>query len=96
VSAIFTKAAQDWAAMQQDYLNHVDYQYLAAVEACSGVLVNAEGRAAGIDGFDLFRGTQRRAERYASEELLEFWIQNPRLSMSEYEDQWIQGREYYQ
>jgi hypothetical protein len=95
-SAIFTKAAQDWAAMNYEYLRHVDYQYLAAVEATNGVLVNQEGKVDRIDGFSLFRGTESRAKRYASEELLEFWEQHPRLTLREYEDQWTQGRLEYQ
>lgn len=95
MSAIFTKAAEEWQLMKQDYLNHVDYQYLDAVDSTAGVLVNSEGRAKGIDGFTLFSGPRSRAEKYASEELLEFWEQNPRLTMSEYEDQWVTGREYF-
>lgn len=82
--------------MNHEYLRHVDYQYLAAVEATAGVLVNQEGRSEAIDGFSLFRGTERRAMRYASEELLEFWEQHPRLTLAEYEDQWITGRPEYQ
>lgn len=94
-SAIFAKAAEEWQVMKQDYLNHVDYQYLRAVEECSGVLVNSDGRARGIDGFDLFSGPQSRAEKYASEELLEFWREYPRLTMSQYEDIWVTGQEFY-
>jgi len=82
--------------MNHEYLRHVDYQYLAAAEATAGVLVNQEGRVDHIDGFSLFRGTERRAMRYASEELLEFWKQHPRLTLAEYEDQWITGRLEYQ
>lgn len=95
-SAIFTKAASDWQDMNHEYLQHVDYQYLAAVEATSGVLVNKAGRSAGVDGFDLFRGSTSRAQRYASEELLEFWKQNPRLTLSQFEKQWVTGMEQYQ
>lgn len=77
-------------------MNHVDYQYLAAVEATAGVLVNNEGRARGINGLTLFTGPLATAQKYASEELLEFWENTPRLAMSEYEEQWVTGREYYQ
>jgi hypothetical protein len=82
--------------MKQDFINHVDYQYLDAIDATAGVLVNKVGREAGIDGYHLFTGPRSRAEKYASEELLEFWDSNPRLTMSEYENQWTQGREFYQ
>lgn len=93
-SAIFAKAAEQWQDMKQDYISFVDYQYLAAVEACSGVLVNQEGRAKHIDGFTLFSGPLSRAQRYASEELLEFWEKNPRRTLSQFEEQWITGVEY--
>lgn len=95
-SAIFAHAAEQWQVMKQDYVNHVDYQYLAAVEHTNGVLVNQLGRADGIDGYELFTGPWNRARKYASEELLEFWKQIPRLTLKDYEDQWVTGQEHYQ
>lgn len=95
-SAIFAKAAEHWQYMKQDYISFVDYQYLAAVEATAGVLVNHEGRAKHIDGFTLFSGPLSRAQKYASEELLEFWESNRRYTLSQFEDQWVQGRLEYQ
>lgn len=96
MSAIFAKAAEYWQDMKQDYISFVDYQYLAAVEACSGVLVNQAGRAAGIDGYTLFTGPVSRVYKYASEELLEFWTeQQPRLTMKQFEEQWVTGQEFY-
>lgn len=82
--------------MKQDYISFVDYQYLAAVEATSGVLVNREGIAKHIDGYTLFSGPLSRAQKYASEELLEFWEQNPRRTLSQFEEQWVTGMEQYQ
>lgn len=82
--------------MKNDYLSYVDYEYLAAEEDCAGVLVNKEGQALRIDGFDLFRGTRLRAMKYASEELLQWWADNPRLNMEQFENQWVQGRAEYQ
>lgn len=96
MSVIFAKAAQDWGTMNYEYLQHLDYQYLNALNVCSGVLVNAAGKEAKIDGFTLFRGPEKRAMRYASEELLEFWDSSPRLSLVAFEEQWIQGRLDYQ
>lgn len=95
-SAIFTKAAEDWQAMKQDYLSFVDYQYLAAIEATAGVLVNQLGKVDHIDGFTLFSGPLSRAQKYASEELLEFWKTNPRRTLSQFEEQWVTGMENYQ
>lgn len=82
--------------MNHEYLRHVDYQYLQAVQHTNGVLLNQLGKVDRIDGFSLFRGNTERAHNYASEELLEFWQQNPRLTLREYEDQWITGRLDYQ
>lgn len=82
--------------MRSDFLSHVDNEYDKALEACSGVLVNKEGRAQNVDGYTLFTGTQRRALKYASEELQEFWLTNPRLSIEEYELLWLSGQLEYQ
>lgn len=82
--------------MKQDFINHVDYQYLAAVEATAGVLVNQLGRSEGIDGYHLFTGSTQRAYKYASEELIEFWKEAPRLTQREFEDIWVTGMENYQ
>lgn len=95
-SAIFAKAAEYWQDMKQDYISFVDYQYLAAVEATSGVLVNHEGIAKHIDGYTLFSGPLSRAQKYASEELLEFWEKNPRRTLNQFEEQWVTGMEQYQ
>lgn len=94
LSAIFEIAASYWQDMKQDYQRHVDHQYLKALEECSGVLVNKEGRAQGIDGFTLFSGPTARAQKYASEELLEFWEKYPRRTMAQFEEKWIQGMEF--
>lgn len=77
-------------------MSFVDYQYLAAVEATAGVLVNKAGREASIDGFTLFSGPLSRAQKYASEELLEFWEKNPRRNLSQFEEQWVAGMEGFQ
>lgn len=83
--------------MKQDYLSHVDYQYLAAEEATCGVLVNQLGKVDQIDGYTLFTGSTARVYKYASEELLSFWVeQQPRLTQRQFEEQWIQGRVEYQ
>lgn len=91
-SVIFARASEQWATMKEDYYNYLDYAYLAAEEGTCGVLVNKAGRALHMDGWDLFTGNARRAQLYASEELLEWWNTHPRLSMEQYEDQWVQGR----
>lgn len=91
MSAIFSRAAEAWQEMRGDYDSHVEHAYLAALEATSGVLVNAEGRALGIDGYTLFSGPLARARRYASWELLEHWESTPRLTLEQFEERWIAG-----
>lgn len=91
MSAIFTLAAEAWRDMRSAYDSHVEHAYAAALEATSGVLVNAEGRALGIDGYTLFSGPLIRARRYASWELLEHWQSTPRLSLEQFEEQWLSG-----
>ena len=56
-SAIFEQAAQQWHTMRSDFLGHVDSEYDKALEACSGVLVNKEGRSQHVDGYHLFTGS---------------------------------------
>lgn len=63
-------------------------QYLAAEQATNGYLLSRAGEAAGItDAFALWRGPERLAMRYGSEELLEFWRTTPRLTVGEYRRQ---------
>jgi hypothetical protein len=91
VSAIFERASREWAEMHSEYGRYVEAAYNKALEATGGVLVNAEGKAKHIDGYDLFTGPAIRAYRYASEELTEFWAHSPRLSMNDFETQWVEG-----
>jgi hypothetical protein len=78
--------------MRSDFLGHVDGQYDRALEECSGVLVNKAGRAEHVDGYSLFTGSTRKAMRFASEELLEYWGKHPRLSLEDFELLWLSGQ----
>ena len=95
MSTIFQQAAQQWHEMRSDYLSHIDSEYDKALEACSGVLVNKLGRERHVDGYDLLKGSQHRADKYASEELKEYWTVHPRLSLMDYELAWMTGRVEY-
>lgn len=92
-SVIFRRAAEEWAEMRSDYESHVQHAYAQAVEGTCGVLVNKNGRAEHIDGYDLFTGPRVRAHKYASEELIEWWKSHPRLSLEEFERRWLEGYE---
>ena len=91
MSAIFKRASREWAEMHAEFERYVEASYNKALAATGGVLVNAAGKAEHIDGYDLFTGPGTRAYRYASEELTEFWAHNPRLSMKDFENQWVEG-----
>jgi len=91
MSAIFAKAAEQWAEMQADFLSYRDDAYWQALEATRGVLVNAAGRALHIDGYTLFVSNRTYSEKYASEELLDWWRTNPRLTQKQFEEQWVSG-----
>lgn len=91
MSAIFERASQQWAEMHSEFERYVEASYNKALEACGGVLVNTEGKAQHVDGYSLFTGPAIRAYRFASWELQQFWAENPRLSMNDYETQWIEG-----
>ena len=94
-STIFARAARDWAEMRQGYETYLRYAYETALEGTGGVLVNKEGRAKHVDGLSLFTGPRKLAEKYASEELLDYWKRFPRLSLEDYERNWVMGNAGY-
>ncbi|MEV0236882.1 phage minor capsid protein [Nonomuraea sp. NPDC050786] len=67
----------------------LETQFIAAERYTRGVLVNAAGRAAGIDGRTLLSGPQSRADRYASDELRAWWEQHPRMTLVEFRAQML-------
>lgn len=56
----------------------IEYAFQAAERDTRGNLLNAKGRARGIDDRSLFTGSEACAYRYASEELKTHWERNPR------------------
>lgn len=88
MSAIFANALDQWRECRDAYELHLEAQYEAASTATRGHLLNRRGLAAGIASESLFLGPRRRAEAYASDELLEFWSATPRLTYAEFERQW--------
>ena len=75
--------------MKVDWLYYLEEAYIKAEVECNGVLVNELGISQYISGWSLFTGQWTRAKKYASEELLEFWQQNPRKTMTEFEQEWL-------
>jgi hypothetical protein len=56
----------------------VEAAWQAAERDTKGNMLNKAGKAAGISERSLFTGPESRARRYASEELLNHWQNNPR------------------
>lgn len=75
-----------WAAVYQEWHDFAHAQYLAAEAECRGHLLSREGIEAGISPWSLWSGSARRAERYASEELRNFWQANARLTVTEFRE----------
>jgi hypothetical protein len=80
---------------QDEWREMAHAQYLAAEKYTSGFMVSKRGRAAGIDPWTLWSGTQARADAYASEELKEFWADWPCITITEYQRQERQQRRIY-
>lgn len=87
VSLIFDAARDEWRRVRAEYALFLEAQYDAALEECSGVLLNERGKAAGVSSFSLFSGSRVRAAAYASEELLDFWQRHPRMPFCVFERQ---------
>ena len=51
----------------------VEHAYVSAERSTNGYMLNQRGMARGVDPRSLFTGSEDRARRYASEELLEHW-----------------------
>lgn len=87
MSAIFTFAAESWASMRAEFEVVREAAYRAAADDCNGVLLNARGKAAGIDAYSLFMGNETRAHAYASRELIDHWSTHVRPTLAEFERQ---------
>jgi hypothetical protein len=91
VSAIFDTAIAYWRSVRADFELHRASQYERAELECRGVLLNRAAKAAGVDPWSLFIGPHERAHKWASDELLEFWTRNRRLTFAEYEQGVLDG-----
>lgn len=63
-------------AMRRMYREYVAVQHLQAEDDTRGNLLNAAGRAAGIDPATLWSGQTARARKYASDELKQWWSEH--------------------
>ena len=73
------------AAIRDEWEEAAYAQYLLADAECRGNLFSAAGKTAGgADEFSLWRHSAADAKRFASEELNEWWLHTPRLSVQAY------------
>lgn len=71
-------------AVRRSYEEHVHMQLIQAEQATRGHLLNPSGRNAHIDPMSLFSGPAARARKWASEDLLRFWQDNPRVTFDDF------------
>ncbi|MHC9046734.1 hypothetical protein ACYX8G_19280 [Microbacterium saperdae] len=90
--SLISDAFAEWRECRAEYDETLYTQYAAAEEATRGAMLNARGRAKGIDPFSLFKGPEVRALAYASEELVEHWAAHPRVTFAKFEKQWQSNR----
>ncbi|MDR7113909.1 sirohydrochlorin ferrochelatase [Microbacterium trichothecenolyticum] len=91
--SIITEAFADYRECRDEYTRVLHAQYERAAEACRDALLNERGRRAGIEPITLFMGNRTRAYAYASEELVEYWRERPRLTFAMFERQWQSARD---
>ena len=89
-SAIFARAAEQWQAMRRDYQDCLEAQ-LARAQAELGPYLAR--RDSPVDAEALFTGPWERAAAHASPELLEWWERNGRMTVTEYERQWLDAQD---
>lgn len=87
LSPILRDAFEHQRRLREEFRTHRLHAYIAAETHTNGCLLNAEGRARGIDPMTLFIRNRAYAYRYASEELRDWWEQHPRVTFPEYERQ---------
>lgn len=86
-AAAHARDAARWDATTARWMEWQHAQYLAADAECRGNLLSRRGIAARATEFSLWTGTQEDADRNASEELRDFWLRNPRLTVSQFRQQ---------
>jgi hypothetical protein len=67
-----------WSQRKTDRAVIIENETVKAEAETRGVMLNRRGREAGIEPRSLFTGSESRARKYASEELLNYWEYNPR------------------
>jgi hypothetical protein len=66
------------------FKDELERSYFAAEDATNGAMLNKAAQQAGIDTRKLFNGTEAFARKWASDELLEYWEANGRVTLEDY------------
>lgn len=93
-SVTFAYAIAQWRSLRAEFELYREQAHAAATTACNGHLLNREAVARGIDSYSLFIGSHARAERWASDELREWWQAHGRLTFAEFERQHLEVPEH--
>lgn len=94
VSALIARGFAEWRECRAEYELALEAAYERAAAATNDRLLNERGHQRGIRPLDLFLGPERRAQAYASPELLEHWETYPRLTFEAFEAQWMRAADY--
>lgn len=92
MSAIMDAAIALQATMRDEFESYRHSMYERAADECRGELLNAQGRARGVDPYSLFIGPAARVAAYGSEELVEWFKANGRVTVDEFEANWLSAR----
>lgn len=90
-SALFAQAIAMHHTVRAEYELLLEVSFERAERDCNAVLLNASGRAAGIDPRSLFMGPAVRVKCYASPELVEWFEVNGRTTYADFERDWVAG-----
>jgi hypothetical protein len=93
MSALVRAGFAGYREARDAYDSVLTLAYDRAEEATNGALLNARGRAKGINPATLFLGPAVRAYAYASPELVDHWEKHPRVTFAEFERRWMSERE---
>jgi hypothetical protein len=77
---------------RQAHAEEVERSYWSAEAATKGYLLSPAGNRAGIDPRSLFDGPAARANKYASEELRDYWREHGRLTVEDTKADLLAGR----
>lgn len=92
MSLVFALAADLHREIQAAYRTRIENDFRAADDACHGYLLNKMGKTLALDAFSLFAGSEVRAYKYASPELVAHWATHGRLSRPAFEAQYLAAR----